>query len=44
MSLYLEYIAEIESRKKELGLAPKPIDGATRYQAQQVLLAKKLPF
>ena len=27
MSLYLEYIAEIESRKKELGLAPKPIDG-----------------
>lgn len=28
MSLYLEYIAEIESRKKELGLAPKPIDGA----------------
>ncbi len=28
MSLYLEYIAEIESRKNELGLAPKPIDGA----------------
>jgi aconitate hydratase 2/2-methylisocitrate dehydratase len=28
MSLYLEYIAEIESRKKEQGLAPKPIDGA----------------
>jgi aconitate hydratase 2/2-methylisocitrate dehydratase len=28
MSLYLEYLAEIESRKQELGLAPKPIDGA----------------
>ncbi|WP_076418457.1 bifunctional aconitate hydratase 2/2-methylisocitrate dehydratase [Colwellia sp. UCD-KL20] len=28
MSLYLKYIAEIESRKKELGLAPKPIDSA----------------
>ena len=28
MSLYLEYIAEIESRKKEQGLAPKPIDSA----------------
>ncbi len=28
MSLYLEYIAEIESRKNELGLAPKPIDSA----------------
>jgi len=28
MSLYLEYIAEIESRKNDLGLAPKPIDGA----------------
>jgi aconitate hydratase 2/2-methylisocitrate dehydratase len=28
MSLYLEYIAEIENRKSELGLAPKPIDGA----------------
>jgi len=28
MSLYLEYIAEIESRKKKLGLAPKPIDSA----------------
>jgi aconitate hydratase 2/2-methylisocitrate dehydratase len=28
MSLYLEYIAEIENRKNELGLAPKPIDGA----------------
>lgn len=28
MSLYLEYIAEIESRKKDLGLAPKPIDSA----------------
>lgn len=28
MSLYLEYIAEIESRKKELELAPKPIDNA----------------
>ena len=28
MSLYLEYIAEIDNRKNELGLAPKPIDGA----------------
>ena len=28
MSLYLEYIKEIESRKTDLGLAPKPIDGA----------------
>jgi aconitate hydratase 2/2-methylisocitrate dehydratase len=28
MSLYLDYIAEIESRKKDLGLAPKPIDSA----------------
>lgn len=28
MSLYLEYIAEIESRKKDLGLAPLPIDSA----------------
>ena len=28
MSLYLEYLAEIENRKQELGLAPKPIDGA----------------
>ena len=28
MSLYLEYVKEIESRKKDLGLAPKPIDGA----------------
>jgi len=28
MSLYLEYIKEIESRKNDLGLAPKPIDGA----------------
>jgi len=28
MSLYLEYIKEIESRKSEQGLAPKPIDGA----------------
>jgi aconitate hydratase 2/2-methylisocitrate dehydratase len=28
MSLYLEYLAEIESRKNDLGLAPKPIDGA----------------
>ncbi|MBA6342330.1 bifunctional aconitate hydratase 2/2-methylisocitrate dehydratase [Colwellia sp. MB02u-10] len=28
MSLYLEYIAEIENRKNELALAPKPIDGA----------------
>jgi len=28
MSLYLEYIAEIQSRKNDLGLAPKPIDSA----------------
>lgn len=28
MSLYLEYIKEIETRKNDLGLAPKPIDGA----------------
>jgi len=28
MSLYLEYISEIQSRKNELGLAPKPIDSA----------------
>ncbi|MFT5675205.1 MAG: aconitate hydratase 2/2-methylisocitrate dehydratase [Paraglaciecola sp.] len=28
MSLFLEYIEEIESRKKDLGLAPKPIDSA----------------
>ncbi|MEW6989296.1 bifunctional aconitate hydratase 2/2-methylisocitrate dehydratase [Colwelliaceae bacterium 6441] len=28
MSLYLEYIAEIENRKNELGLSPKPIDSA----------------
>jgi aconitate hydratase 2/2-methylisocitrate dehydratase len=28
MSLYLEYLAEIESRKNDLGLAPKPIDSA----------------
>jgi aconitate hydratase 2/2-methylisocitrate dehydratase len=28
MSLFLEYLEEIESRKKDLGLAPKPIDGA----------------
>ena len=28
MSLYLEYVEEIKSRKQELGLAPKPIDGA----------------
>ena len=28
MSLYVEYLAEIENRKKELGLAPKPIDSA----------------
>ena len=28
MSLYLEYLAEIESRKTEQGLAPKPIDSA----------------
>lgn len=28
MSLYLEYIKEIESRKKDLGLNPKPIDSA----------------
>ena len=28
MSLYLDYIKEIETRKNELGLSPKPIDGA----------------
>lgn len=28
MSLYLEYVKEIEIRKKDLGLAPKPIDGS----------------
>ena len=28
MSLYIEYIKEIETRKNELGLAPKPIDNA----------------
>ncbi|MFT5759304.1 MAG: aconitate hydratase 2/2-methylisocitrate dehydratase [Alteromonadaceae bacterium] len=28
MSLYLEYIAEIENRKNKLGLAPLPIDAA----------------
>ena len=28
MSLYKDYIEEIETRKKELGLAPKPIDSA----------------
>lgn len=28
MSLFLEYLEEIESRKKNLGLAPKPIDSA----------------
>lgn len=28
MSLFLEYLEEIESRKKDLGLAPKPIDSA----------------
>lgn len=28
MSLYLEYLEEIETRKKELGLHPKPIDSA----------------
>jgi len=28
MSLYSDYIAEIENRKTELGLAPKPIDSA----------------
>ena len=28
MSLYLEYIKEIENRKAELGLAPLPIDAA----------------
>ncbi len=28
MSLYLEYIEEIETRKNDLGLAPKPIDSA----------------
>ena len=28
MSLYSEYLAEIETRKTELGLNPKPIDSA----------------
>jgi len=28
MSLYLEYMDEIETRKKDLGLHPKPIDSA----------------
>lgn len=28
MSLYLDYVKEIATRKKELGLHPKPIDGA----------------
>ena len=28
MSLYIEYIKEIESRKNDLALAPLPIDGA----------------
>jgi aconitate hydratase 2/2-methylisocitrate dehydratase len=28
MSLFLEYMEEIASRKKDLGLAPKPIDSA----------------
>ncbi|MDO6745914.1 bifunctional aconitate hydratase 2/2-methylisocitrate dehydratase [Gilvimarinus sp. 1_MG-2023] len=28
MSLYAEYLAEIETRKSELGLQPKPIDSA----------------
>jgi aconitate hydratase 2/2-methylisocitrate dehydratase len=28
MSLYLEYLDEIATRKKDLGLNPKPIDGA----------------
>ena len=28
MSLYSEYLSEIETRKNELGLHPKPIDGA----------------
>jgi len=28
MSLYIEYIEEIKTRKEELGLAPLPIDGA----------------
>ncbi|MEP1448034.1 MAG: bifunctional aconitate hydratase 2/2-methylisocitrate dehydratase [Paraglaciecola sp.] len=28
MSLFLEYLEEIENRKKDLGLAPKPIDSA----------------
>ena len=27
MSLYLDYIKEIETRKSEQGLNPKPIDG-----------------
>jgi len=28
MSLYLEYMDEIKTRKKDLGLHPKPIDSA----------------
>ena len=28
MSLYTEYMAEIQTRKAELGLNPKPIDSA----------------
>ena len=28
MSQYSEYLAEIKTRKEELGLAPKPIDSA----------------
>ena len=28
MSLYTEYLEEIEVRKKDLGLNPKPIDAA----------------
>ena len=28
MSLYSEYMDEIATRKKDLGLNPKPIDGA----------------
>ena len=28
MSLYLDYLAEIETRKTEQGLNPKPIDSA----------------
>ena len=28
MTLYAEYLQEIETREKELGLHPKPIDSA----------------